>query len=312
MPFTSSLPTLSTSLSVPADSPEPANQPLRFKRDPETGLVEGLTYRYTPEGLIDWRAMVDRRFLYVAREHEAKVVAAQGKSLAEIDILLVKDDWLRIRVGGLNQLAHLRGVVSCVYPHMLAREGWAATTCEITFIANVESGGYPETWSGQASACRTSMDTRMLPYLETFAENRAFSRAVKRALQINILSDIEVGGDSRDAAAGGDDGTKEADLANAPTASGFKPCDELVKVCQAHRVNGAAAPVSFEMLKAAAIKLNADTAPEAKERVQADPSTWKAFSDIQPIDAWLLIGKIKEKEAAGEGPAKKAKPLKTS
>lgn len=306
-------------MSITAESaPQSANQPIRFRRDPNTGLVEGVAYKYTSDGQIDWRAMVPTKFLYVAKEHEEKVIRQQGKPLAEIDLLAVKDDWLRVRVGGLNHILHLRGVRSVRYPIMQNREGFSSVVCEIELIPNVESNMQPETWSGIASACRASMDLRMLPYLETFAENRAFSRAIKRALQINILSDIEVGGDGRSAVEGSSvsnlatDAEKEAAVGAQSAPSGFQPYDELKRRCVGFKDSkGQARPISFEELKAAAIRINTESAPDAKERIQSDPSQWTDFSSIQPIDAWLLIGRIdaKQKEAAAPEKAsgKKAK-----
>jgi len=272
--------------------PEPANQPIRFKRDPETGLIIGLTYHYTPDGRIDWRAMCPKRYLYIAKERIDDVVREQAKPLAEVDILAVRNQWLRIRVAGLNELAHIRGVTSCTYPHLICREGFASAVCEMTFLPSEESGGYPETWSGIGSACRTSMDKAFLPYLEAFAENRSFARCVKRALSIDdILSDIEVGGDGRDAAA---DAAAEEAVANQPAPGGFQPCDELARICRSHKP-----AIPFDALKAAAVKLNADTPAErANERVQGDPSAWKGFGDIQAIDAWLMINKISEADKA--------------
>lgn len=267
---------------------ENANQPIRFKRDPQTGLIEGLRYVYDENGKINWKALVDPKFLYIAREHEDKVVKEQGKPLAEVDLLLVRDDWLRIRVGGLNQLAHMRGVRSCRYPHVETREGHATVSCEITFIGNSESGMEPETWSGIASASIRSVDKHFIPYLETFAENRAFSRCVKRALQINILSDIEVGGEGKKAAEGGSSSTPTEDAGNVGDEQGsntpaFQPYEVLSKKC-------AALKITFEALKTRTVEVNA-LAPE-NEKCLTDPATWGSFADIQPRDAWLLMGKI--------------------
>lgn len=285
--------------SSPVTPPEPASQPLRFRRDPETGLVVGHGYRYTEEGRIDWRAMVPVKYLYIASEHEAKVVTQQGKPLAECDLLAVPDDWLRIRVAGLNYLIQLRGVRSCTYPTLQTREGFAAAVCELELIPNVESDMMPETWSAMASACRTSMDTRMLPYLETFAENRAFGRAIKRALQINILSDIEVGGKR-----GKDDDRDQQDDNQSGTADdgaplGFEPYHYLEQKCRAQKQ-----PVSFDALKASALRLFTNPPAAENERLKGDPSKWTAFSDIEGIDAWLLINKLTEAAAkAAEKPA---------
>jgi hypothetical protein len=286
--------------------PESANKPVSYRRDSGTGLIIGKEYKYTPEGRIDYRAMVDRRFLYIASEYEERVVKQQGKPLAEVDLLLVKDDWLRIRVGGLNQLAHLRGVRSCTYPILECRDGFAAAVCQIEFIPNVETGMMPETWSGTASANLKSVDRQFTPYLETFAENRAFSRCIKRALQINILSDIEVGGDSRSAANGtGQEAAKDESLpSNEPV--GFHPYHLLAQTCASQKK-----PISFDALKAAAIKHNTDVALDAKDRIKADPTTWTSFESIDPIDAYLLLSKIEEKnkaEAKAAAVVKKTKP----
>lgn len=281
------------------------DQPPSFQRDPMTGLVVGQSYPLRPDGRIDWRALVDRKFLYVARENEDKVVKEQGKPLNECDLALVRDDWLRIRIGGLNQLAHLRGVRACRYPKLEVTEGKASTVCEIDFIGNRETGMEPETWSAIASACRSSMDVKMLPYLETFAENRAFGRCVKRALQINILSDIEVGGDGRKAVEGGD--TKDSENTVAPEAAseaptGFQPHQFLATKCRDNKdAKGKAQPITFAALRDAAIKMNAEVTPErANEKCVSDPGAWVGFESIPPADVWLLMGKI---EAAGK-PAK--------
>lgn len=283
--------------------PQPANQPIRFKRDPETGLEVGREYRYTPEGFIDWRAMVPARFLYVPDDLVSKAVKIAGKPLAEIDLLTLPDNLLRVRIAGLNYLIHVRGVRACTYPHMICREGHAATCCELELIPNCEAPD-GEIWSGQASACRSSMDVKMLPYLETFAENRAFGRAIKRALQINILTDIETGGDGRDAVT--EESAESAASAPIKTASGVEPWAELERTC-----NEAKPVITFEKLKEAAIKLNAENPPSLDKskpaiRTQQDPIEWSSFKDIQHVDAFTLIGRIKQrqKEAAEKAAAK--------
>ncbi len=281
---------------LPLNPPEPINQPVRFKRDPDTGLVVGHTYKYTPDGRIDWRADVPTKYLYVANEYRDRVVKEQGKALSDIDILAVKDDWLRIRVGGINHLAHLRGVRSCVYPHMLTRDGYAGVSCEIEFIPNIESDMMPETWSSMASATLRSVDKQFTPYLETFAENRAFTRCVKRALQINILSDIEIGGDGRKDGDGTSTGVSEGDETSSSQSAngtsgpqGFEPRHRLEELC-----NTPPAPmkgaISFEALKLAAAQYAGE--------LNSKPTEWTSFASIQPIDAYVLIGKIKEKAAA--------------
>lgn len=246
-----------------------------FQRD-ERGLVVGVTYRFTPDGRVDYRAMVDPKFLYIVSEKEDQVVREQGVPLAQVDLSKVREEWLRIRLGGINQLAGLRGYTSLEYPVFLSREGNATAVCRMNFIPNYETGMQPLICSATASACRASMDRKMLPYLETFAENRAFSRCVKRALQINILSDIEVGGDGREAATDEDDKTAEA-AGSAPT--GFEPLHRLQELCRKHKPE-----ITFPVLKEAAAKYQAE--------LKGNVAEWTSWSDIQALDAWVIVGRI--------------------
>jgi len=265
-------------MSTPPDSPAPLSR--AFERDAR-GLIKGVDYFYTPEGLVDYRRMVSPRFLYVAREHEAKVIQQQNKPLAEIDLLAVRDEWLRIRIGGINQLAQLRGYTDLNYSQFQTREGFAAVVCSMTFIGNYETSHQPFTCSAIASATMRSVDRNFTPYLETFAENRAFSRCVKRALQLNILADIEIGGDGRDAAKdnGSDAEVHEAVIGTAP--GGFEPKDELARLCAAQKT-----PITFEALKTGALKYVAE--------LKSNPAEWTGFDSIQPIDAYVLINKIRD------------------
>ncbi|MDO8671046.1 MAG: hypothetical protein Q7O66_06400 [Dehalococcoidia bacterium] len=287
---------------------EPANQAIPFRRDPATGLIVGQTYRYTPEGRIDYRAMVPVKYLYVAHEYRDRVIKEQGKALADIDLLQVKDDWLRIRIGGLNHLAHMRGVRSCTYPQLQTREGFAAAVCQITFVGNVETNMEPETWSAMASATIRSVDKQFIPYLETFAENRSFGRCIKRALQINILSDIEVGGESRKAAGEGEGDAPAALAEEGAAPTGFQPFHYLITKCRDNKApDGKPQPITFAALREAAVKMNAETPTDkANERCISDPKGWEGFESIPPADVWLLMGKI-EAKAKEEGGKKAGK-----
>lgn len=291
------------------------SEQISFERD-ERGLVKGVTYHFTADGRIDYRKMVNPKFLYVAREYEDRVVKEQNKPLNEIDILAVKDDWLRVRLGGINELANLRGYKTLEYDLVSATDSKAACVCRMEFIGNYETGGLPLVCSSIASACRASMDKQFLPYLETFAENRAFSRCVKRALQINILSDIEIGGDGKKVAEGGD--TAEASASSSSSSpdegsppAGFQPHHYLAVKCRDHKgADGKPSPISFSTLKDAAITMNANTpADKANERCVSDPSAWNGFEDIPPVDVYLLMGKI-DAAAAKESGGKKGNASK--
>ncbi len=277
----------------PSDLPPPTSR--SFKRD-EDGLVIGLQYYFTADGRVDYKRMVDTKYLYVANQYKERVVKEQGKPLDEIDLKLVRDDWLRIKIGGINQLANIRGYRSLEYPIMVSIDGKAACTCTMEFIGNYESDGLPIVCSSMASATLRSVDKDFSPYLETFAENRAFTRCVKRALQINILSDIEIGGDGRKDGDGTSAGVSDSDETSSSQSTngtsgpqGFEPRHRLEELCSTPPAPMKGA-ISFEALKLAAAQYAGE--------LNSKPTEWTSFASIQPIDAYVLIGKIKETAAA--------------
>ncbi len=263
-------------------SSPPASSP-RFERD-EDGLVKGLTYYYTSEGQIDWRAMLPAKHLYVIREREAAVVAAQGKPIDECDLSLVNEKWLRIKIAGINYLANIRGYRSLEYPSFIITEGKASIVCQMEFIGNYETSGYPMICAGVGSACRLTMDKDWMGQLEAFAENRAFARCVKRALQIAILADAEVDGKDKEESDGGTPQGSD----QAPPSTDHLPHEKLRGLCQSRTK-----PISFEDVKAAALKYKAELA--------TDPVTWTEWASILPRDAWIITGKLEKAGKGGKG-----------
>lgn len=270
----------------------PATTRPSFKRD-EDGLIPGFPYKFTPEGRIDWLAIaLTTPYLFVISSKEAEVVKAQGKPINECDLSLVPEKWLRIRQAGFNYLLNVRGYRSLQYHSLSVAPDKAAVVCEGELIGNYETEGLPVVCSAIASASTRSMDKQMLPYLEAFAENRAFARFVKRALQINILSEDEI--DTEALAKHGEDDA----VAEATTPASADAWRRLEEVCTKRKH-----PIVFETLKARAVQHNAELTPErANERIQGDPAAWTGFDSVQPIDAWLLVGLIKK---ADEEAAKK-------
>jgi hypothetical protein len=272
-----------------SDSPK-STRP-SFKRD-EDGLIPGFPYKFTPEGRVDWLAIaLTTPYLFVIRTKEPEVAKTQGKPIGECDLSLVPEKWLRIRQAGFNYLLNVRGYRSIQYHSLQTSDSRAAVVCEIELIGNYETDGLPVIASGVASASTRSMDKQMLPYLEAFAENRSFARCVKRALQINILSEDEVDAEALK--------QEEEDTPSAQPASA-DAWRRLEEVCTKRKH-----PIAFEALKARAVKHNAELTPDRQnERIQGDPSTWTGFDSVQPIDAWLLVGLIKKADEVAKKGAK--------
>ncbi len=269
------------------------------KRDPETGLLLSHTYHFNPDGSVNWLAEVDRKDMFVIDSRKDAVVKAQGKPIDECDLSLVNEKWLRIKQGGWNRLAYLRGYHSLDYHSMAVQEGKAALVCRIEWIGNYETNGDAFVCAGVASASLRSMDKHFVPYMETFAENRAFARAVKRALQITVLSEDEIDSEALKGAQGDDTGSSDT-----PKTTSAEASEHLRQLCEKRPT-----PITFASVKARAIKHNAELTPATEnERIKSDPALWSDWSSVQPIDCFLLIGKIKEADdTAAKGKTKGGK-----
>lgn len=251
------------------------------------GLVAGVTYHYTPDGRIDWQRMVEPRFLFVPKEHLDKVCIEQGVTSDKIDVTKVCDKWLRIRVAGLNQVAQLRGIMSIEYPIVHVDEASVTATCVIEFVPSFETGDLPFSCSAIASANLHSVDRDFAPYLATYAENRSFSRCVKRALQINILSDVEIDKTGN----GGDVVVPTETGLTIASPTGFDGEHLLEARCREK-------DLSFEKMRG-----HAATLVGVDWLVQ--PKDWIDFATIQRRDAFVILGKMDETDKA-RAKAKKA------
>ena len=169
-----------------------------FERD-EKGLVKGLEYKYDEQGLIDWRAMLDDKWLYPNPSSVEKGICKRNTPVSEL-----KDKDLCIMLGGLKELAQWRGFTSVQYAVVSASPEYVAMTCQIGWVKNFETNDISEKersfsyrdpilFSSVADAHLGNTRSFAKNFLAAIAENRAFSRAVRNFLRINIVSDIELG-----------------------------------------------------------------------------------------------------------------------
>jgi len=156
--------------------------PKVLKRN-EFGLIEGQEYKYKENGFIDWRAMVDKKYLYPNKDR------AKG----ETDIDKLNDNQLVISLGGLKELARIRGYKSVKFPHVnTPSSNYVCSVCEIEWIPNYETEGRPIVTSAMSSAHRDNTNSFMADYYAECAENRSFCRNVRSALGIDIVSHEEL------------------------------------------------------------------------------------------------------------------------
>ena len=98
----------------------------------EYGLVEdnSLNYVFNDDGTINWRKMVKVEHLVPNRQ-----------KTQEADVSKLQDKDLLILLGGIKELAQIRGYTSVEYKVVAASENYFATSCRITWLPNYETGG---------------------------------------------------------------------------------------------------------------------------------------------------------------------------
>lgn len=226
----------------------------------EHGLMKGdrSQYVFNESGMIDWRKMVKPEFLVANRqnfERRNKPVPTSIEGLEDKDLLIL--------LGGIKELAQIRGFTSVKYEVVSPSPEYVVATCSITWIPNYETEGKEVIFSaiGDASVNNTSNFARY--YLGPIAENRAFVRCVRNFLKINIVSQEEIGA------------AKVEESSPSLSASEFNPKSLLASIMKEKNV-------SFETLKTRLIKEKYEGAEDLQ-----------SIQDISNIKVFELIERLK-------------------
>jgi hypothetical protein len=161
--------------------PTGARGKTQFKRD-NNGLVSGVDYVFNEDGAIDWRAMVKTQYLVPDRN-----------KTQESDVTKLPDNQLIILLGGIKELAQIRGYTSVKYAVKTPSPDYVVATCMIDWTPNYETEGQAITFSAIGDASPNNTTNFARNYLGPIAENRAFVRCVRNFLKINIVSQEELG-----------------------------------------------------------------------------------------------------------------------
>jgi len=157
--------------------------PKNIKRN-SYGLLEdeSIKYIFNEDGSINWRAMVKSQYLVPNRQRTQ-----------ETDISKLEDKDLLILLGGIKELAQIRGYTDVSYNVVSATDSYFATSCKITWTPNYETQGQKVTFEALADASIQNTKSFARFFLAAIAENRAFVRCVRNFLKINIVSQEELG-----------------------------------------------------------------------------------------------------------------------
>lgn len=227
--------------------------PIARKRN-EHGLLDSVDYKYRDDGSVDWRAMVSKEFLYPNKD-----------KTNETDVSKLKDNELVIMLGGLKELARIRGFKSIEFSTNNPNSNFASTICKITWIPNYETEGREVTSSDGSCAHIDNVNDFMLHFLTECSINRSFARCIRSFLNINIVSHEELF-----------DKTKKQELTSKTDTvkETNDPYDPLRKVMS--KLN-----MSFEKLQAKCVN--------AKEHQFKDPQEWGCLEDIPKNDVFHLL-----------------------
>lgn len=167
------------------------NSKKTFKRN-ELGLIEGVEYKFKQDGTVDWRAMINPAYLVINKQYEESLVKRFSRPLNEIKVTDVEDNKLLILLQGIKEIANLRGYTSVRPTISYISETKAVVSTQIDWLPNFETSDEPVSFGdiGSASLDNTSGFGQM--YLEAIATNRAFVRAVRNFLCINVLANDEI------------------------------------------------------------------------------------------------------------------------
>lgn len=146
------------------------------------GLLENVEYSYKEDGSIDWRKMVKNDYLVPNKQRTS-----------ESDVSKLDDSKILILLAGIKELAQIRGFKSVKYTVSHADMEYVCVTCGITWIGNYETEGEEVYFESMADAGTHNTESFGQSFLATTAENRAFVRAVRNFLKINLVGNEEMG-----------------------------------------------------------------------------------------------------------------------
>jgi len=241
--------------------PIPANTttqiPPNFINRNQYGLLENsnINYVYNEDGTINWRKMVKTEYLVPNRQ-----------KTQETDVSKLEDKDLLILLGGIKELAQIRGYTTVEYKVVAATDSYFATSCRITWIPNYETDGKEIIFEALADATVNNTKSFARFFLAAIAENRAFVRCVRNFLKINIVSQEELG-DAKLGLVAKEDAEKENPM---------NPTVLLEKIMQDKGI-------SFEILKKKLIKEKFDGADNLN-----------SIKDVPKSKVFELIERIKK------------------
>tara|TARA_Y100001938_G_scaffold147555_1_gene228990 strand:- start:226 stop:1002 length:777 start_codon:yes stop_codon:yes gene_type:complete len=156
-----------------------------YKRNSH-GLLENAEYIFNEDGSVNWRAMIKPEFLYPNKgwfDSRNQPVPTSPEGL--------EDKQLLIMLGGIKELAKMRGYSTVAFDVVHSSDGYVTAKCMINWNKNYETQD-EVVYEDYANATLSNTDSFCAKFLETIACNRAFVRCVRNYLNIHIVGADEI------------------------------------------------------------------------------------------------------------------------
>jgi len=251
----------------------------KFQRD-ENGLLKNIEYTFQEDGSVDWKAMIPKKYIVFNEEwfERNNQNIPTGETLADVD---KPEDYeekqLVVLLAGIKEVAKIRGLVSATKRICESGQTRAVVSCKVEFIPNYESN-FNYIYEEVANATIYNTNNFMHFFLETIASNRAFVRAVRNALRIDIVGSDELS-------------TAKYATRNQGAATGVESWRALAEICSKKEVNigkdSAGKNVkhtldSFEKFQAFLLNKGVELAKE-----------WSTWKDIPPEKVFTFLSQLK-------------------
>ena len=221
-----------------------------------------------------WKKLIPDKYIDVSNEWYSRN-GIDPNNLTEEEKKEIKDTKvnesdLMILLGGFKEAAHARGLISVDYTIYEAKEDFVSLGCRL--VIKTEDGEGTADYMGLACASKENTNFPFNGFLISMAENRAFIRAVRMALNINVLGKEEV--NERPVTIIGSNGLLSSD------GECMSPQESLAILTEKVGRN-------FSDLKNKLVK-NEKAYPGAKE--------WQGFEDVPSETCFLVINDILAKK----------------
>ena len=235
-----------------------------FSREGD-GLLSNKEYEFTEDGLVNWRKMINPKYLV---PNLSKFPS--GTENKNLNVQDLEDSQLLILLGGIKELANIRGYSKVEYKVFNCTQNHVAVSCKISWLPNFETSFREVEFESLADAHLDNTKSFAKDFLMAIAENRAFVRSVRNFLRINILGSDELGDSKNQTVTHTESGVE-------PTISASHPANALKEAMLK-------ANITFEKVKETLIKEGISEA-----------DSWNSISEIPHKTIFSLIQRIKKK-----------------